>query len=540
MKESYLKTIVALLVLFGAFAAQAGNYGFVEPSGPLAGPYLWSDTTFWRECGDYKNDITTYRGNIKPMDVPGDGKMLMVDSNYLNPETPLKIDEGRFVLVNQMRLGNIVGQPYGDELHTVALEVGKGATLTTDNQTSAFNVGDAAGASGLMLVDAGATVSNVAFRIGNSGFGVVSNLGGRIDCRISNANYGSFIGYEATATGHLVQVSGTGLYGRCRIGRKGTGTLEFLGGGADFTPTIGADAGGHGTMIVHAGAAVTNSITVGSGENSYGSLQLCGGTNLCSGSVSIRNTASAYGEMRGWGAFYRPSSSDVCGELNGGLYMNGCVIADAAGVEGRVLDLHLARSGNGGANNARTSIANGMDGTNGWYAVDKGVLVYPMLRANAARYQGTFGDNANPECDFVNTVRLDYNQMANKGPWLEARLYANDSAEIPAGLEGKVLGVWGFRSCSSYNNYATQLTNFTDFGLRIRYDHRNLKAGDTVALMRYDVTAEKWVRLARVAHDASSPYIAAVGMAADGANYDRNLGIFAVVKEPKGLLLIIK
>ena len=58
--------------------------------------------------------------------------------------------------------------------------------------------------------------------------------------------------------------------------------------------------------------------------------------------------------------------------------------------------------------------------------------------------------------------------------------------------------------------------------------------------MRYDVTAEKWVRLARVAHDASSSYIAAVGMTADGANYDRNLGIFAVVKEPKGLLLIIK
>lgn len=537
MKMNEMCGVVLSISLVGI--AQAGQYGFVEPSGPLAGPYLWSDTTFWKECGDYKNDITRYRVNIKPMDVPGDGKTLMVDSNYLNPETPLKIDEGRFVSVGQVHLGNIVGQPYGDEPHFATLEVGPRATLMTANQTSAFSVGDVAGTAGLLLIDEGAWVSNVSFRVGNGGYGVVTNRGGTVDARWSNANYGSFIGNGTTSIGRYVQTSGLSFLGRCRIGVQGCGELEFRGGVANLTPTLGSDVGGRGTYILYPEAFVTNGgVAVASAENSFGVIDLRGGTFFCD-NITVRGKESSYGAICGWGRLYRPSSNAVCGEMNG-FTMNGQVVADAQGIEDRILDFRLARSGNGGAYNVRSAIKNGVDGTNGWFAINKGVLAYPMLRVGAANYRGTFGDNTNVVCDLVNTIRIDYNQTANKGPWLDAQLYANDSAKIPAGLPGKVLGVWGFRSCSSYNNYATQLANFTGFGLRIRYDHRNLKAGDMVALMRYDVTAEKWVRLARVAHDASSPYIAADGMTADGANYDRNLGIFAVVKEPKGLLLIIK
>lgn len=542
MRGSYLKTVVALVALVVTFAAQAdGLHAFVEPSGPLSEPYLWTDVTDWKICKDYPNDVISYRGNISPLKVPGDGKILHVDSNYLTPETPLKIDDGRSVSVVQAYIGTFAGAPYGDDPHVAALELGKGAVLVTANLDRDFIIGDREGAMGALILDSGSIVSNNKFRVGAAGFGVVTNNGGYVWTAKNNNSYGIYIGYGATGAGHYVQNAGHSDFRITEIGTEGRGTLEFCGGGANVgMPTLGVKSGGRGTYIVHSGAAVTNgNANVGSAENSSGTIDLRGGTFLCTGAISVRCTASAYGSIRGYGMLYKPNATPGLGEMNS-FTMNGQVVADAQGVEGRVLDFSYARGGNGGKNNVKTTIVNGMDGTNGWYAVNKGVVTFPLLRVDATQYVGTFGDNVNNECDFVNTVRFSYNQKSNKGPWLEAQLYANDSAKIPDGLCGKVLGVFGFRSNASVDNRASQLANFTDFGLRIRYDHRNLKAGDTVALIRYDVMAEKWVRLARVTHDVSSPYIAADGMVADGANYDRNLGVFAVVKEPKGLLLIIK
>lgn len=315
--------------------------------------------------------------------------------------------------------------------------------------------------------------------------------------------------------------------------------MDILGGGMNSSNAyVGENSGGCGTVLLD-GVAVTNSqMTVGCAADSCGFLHLRGATNFAS-AVKIRDNEFAYGQLRGWGMIYQYSSSADSGEMNG-FYMNGQTIADGEGVEGRTLDFRLARSGNGGKYNARTSIANGATGTNGWFAINKGVLAYPMLVVSSASWSGTFGDNTNTVCDLVNTVRIDYNQSANKGPWIEALLYANDSALVPSGLKGRTLGVWGFRSNIKYDNRDSQLSNLTNFSLRFRYDHSTLASGASVSVMRYDQSAGEWHRIAKSEHDSDSPFISVTAQTADGAGYDRNLGIFAVVNDSVGLSIFVR
>jgi len=524
------------VMMLGVLPAVAGNYAFFDPD--ETGNRLWSYSDAWFTCGDYKNDQTQYRSNIQPLGEPGDGKMLMMDSNLLTPATPLKIDDGRRVVVNQMFMAYYIGSPYGDEPHMVALEVGDGATLTTQQPNSNFQIGSCERGQALMLVDAGAIVSNANFQIGAAGLGIVTNRGGLVVAKDNNSQRGMFLGYSATGTGTYAQVSGSLNVSRCWIGRNGVGRMEILGGGMSGTTYLGDQPGGQGSAVF-SGVVVSNATTVGCAENSSGWLQLRGATNLTD-SVTIRSKATAYGQLRGWGSIYRYSSNSTCGEMNN-FFMNGQTFADGEGVDGRLLDLRLIRTGDGGKySNVKVTIPNGVDGTNGWYAVNKGVLAYPMIYVRGAQWTGTFGANTNEYCDAVNTVRIDYNQSANKGPWIESQLYANDSSFVPAGLPGKPLGVWGFRSNVKYDNRASQLANLQDFSLRFRYDHRKLKAGAHLSLMRYDQAACRWRRIARTAHDPASPFISATALAADGADYDRNLGIFAVAKDDVGLAVIVR
>ena len=486
--ETRMKTIRGMLaaaLVARALPALAGMYAFFEPDGTEN--RLWSYVNGWYTCGDYVNDQTQYRGNISLLGASGDGKAVMVDSDKLTPETPLKIDDGREVVVSQLNMAYYLGSPYGDEPHMVALEVGEGSTLTTSSQTANFNVGYCERGQAMLLVDAGATVSNANFRVGASGLGIVTNRGGRVACTAnSNSSYGFLLGYNPKGTGVYSQVSGSLTARYCHIGREGMGCMEISGGGmyVNSATYVGEKSGGNGTLRL-CGVAVTNQATVGCADGAWGRLHLRGATNYAN-TVKIRDDAGAYGQLRGWGSIFAYSSSSVCGEMNN-FFMNGQAIADGEGVDGRILDLRLIRASDGQKySNVKVTISNGATGTNGWYAVDKGVLAYPMIYVRGASWSGTFGANTNEFCDAVNTVRIGCKQSANKGPWLEALLYASDSAMVPAGLQGDVLGVWGFRSNVKYDNRTSQLANLENFSLRFRYDHRSLKSGARVSIMRYN------------------------------------------------------
>lgn len=523
-------TLLAAALLAAALPlpAMAGLYAFFDPD--ETGIRLWSYSAAWFTCNDYVNDQTKHRGNITALgNLPTNKQTLMVDSDKLTPETPLVIDPGREVVVNQLFMANFLGAPYGDEPHTVALEVGEGATLRTTQANNNFQVGACENGRALLLVDSNALVSNINFRIGASGFGVVTNRGGRVFGSSGNNNQGMFLGYNSTGSGVYAQVSGQ-LTARCHVGRDGEGLLEISGGEMGGHTFLGEQSGGRGTAVF-SGVAVTNQATIGCAAGAWGCLHLRGATNYAD-TVKIRDNEAAYGQLRGWGAIYKYSATSACGEMNN-FFMNGQTVADGEGVEGRILDLRLIRTGDGGKySNVKVTMLNGAAGTNGWYAVNKGVLAYPMVYARSGFWSGTFGANTNENCDAVNTVRIDYNSSKNTAAWLEALLYANDSAMVPAGLQGDALGVWGFRSNVKYDNRTAQLANLTDFSLRFRYDHGGLKAGAGVSLMRYDQATGAWSRIAQVAHDPASPFISATSLTADGADYDRNLGIFAVVRDP--------
>lgn len=524
-------------VFLGALPAKAGTYAFFDPD--ASGNRLWSYSSGWFTCGDYKNDQTKNRGNISALGgLPDSTKVLMVDSDKLTPATPLVIDAGRDVIVSQMNMSYYLGAPYGDEPHMVALEVGPGATLTTTSQANNFNVGYCVGGQAMLLVDEGATVSNILFKVGVSGYGVVTNRGGLVDSYNNNNNRGLFLGCNSTGTGVYSQVSGT-LRARCgRIGVAGMGRMEILGGCMNGLTYIGTDSGGRGTVLLD-GVVVTNETTVGCAANAWGCLHLRGATNYAD-TVKIRDHVDAYGQLRGWGSIFKYSATAVCGEM-GNFFMNGQAIADGEGVDGRILDLRLIRTGDGGQySNVKVTIPNGATGTNGWYAVNKGILAYPMISVRSAGWSGTFGANTNEFCDAVNTVRIDYNQSVNKSPWIEALLYANDSALVPSGLKGRTLGVWGFRSNIKYDNRDSQLSNLTNFSLRFRYDHSTLASGASVSVMRYDQSAGEWHRIAKSEHDSDSPFISVTAQTADGAGYDRNLGIFAVVNDSVGLSIFVR
>lgn len=536
----YVVPFMAAAFLLGVLPAKAGTYAFFDPD--ESGSRLWSHSAAWYTCGDYKNDQTKYRTNITPLNAPGDGKAVMVDSNLLTPGAPLKIDDGREVEVSQLYMAYYLGSPYGEEPHMVALEIGEGATLWTTTDTANFNVGYCENGEALMLVEADALVSNCNFRVGAYGLGIVTNRGGQVACTgTSNSSYGLILGYNPTGVGVYSQTAGTLVSKYCHVGREGTGLLDVSGGGMSVSSAtyVGEKSGGSGTLRL-CGVVVTNQTTVGYAANTWGCLHLRGATNYA-GTVKIRDNVDAYGQLRGWGSIFQYHATSASGEMNN-FFMNGQAIADGEGVDGRVLDLRLIHTGSGGMySNVKVTIPNGATGTNGWYAVNKGILAYPMIYVRGASWAGTFGANTNEFCDAVNTVRIDYNQTSNKGPWLEAQLYANDSSMVPAGLEGQVLGVWGFRSNVKYDNRSSQLANLTDFSLRFRYDHRSLKSKSRISLMRYNQALGEWQRISGVEHDPASPFISATALTADGAEYDRNLGVFAVVDEgTSGFMIVVR
>lgn len=534
----YVVSFMAAAFL-GVLPAKAGTYAFFDPD--ESGSRLWSYSAAWYTCGDYKNDQMSHRGNITPLGATGDCKAVMVDSNLLTPAMPLKIDDGRDVEVSQLNMAYYLGSPYGDEPHMVALEVGEGAILRTTQTSGFFRIGCCEGGEALVLVDSGSIVSNRDFQVGVAGIGVVTNRGGQVFCASGNASQNLRLGCDPTGMGTYVQVSGELITksSDCHVGYNGVGRLEILGGGMYATTKVGEASGGRGTAML-SGVVVTNQSTVGCAAGAWGCLHLRGSTNYAT-TVKIRDNVDAYGQLRGWGSIYAYSSDRICGEMNN-FFMNGQAIADGEGIDGRILDLRLIRTGDGGKySNVKVTIPNGATGTNGWYAVNKGILAYPMIYVRGASWTGTFGANTNEFCDAVNTVRIDYNQTSNKGPWLEAQLYANDSSMVPAGLEGQVLGVWGFRSNVKYDDRSSQLANLTDFSLRFRYDHRSLKPKSRISLMRYNQALGEWQRISGIEHDPATPFISATALTADGAEYDRNLGVFAVVDEgTSGFMIVVR
>ena len=386
------------------------------------------------------------------------------------------------------------------------------------------------------------------------------------------------IGRQAGSYGHVRHSAGTFSKGTpssqpLYVGYSGIGVFEV------FAPLslqrnerliLGSQGTGEGTLILGTGGTIGNVTNVLVGANSDGGrghLRMAGGTltiqllssgyQLFVGKInSSGTTQKAWGEISGHGMIARDT---VDRSLRLKLY--GQVCADGG-------DLNLG--------SVKTVGDKGVDankcGSNGWYAVNGGRLLYPASQDFSYPEHATIGDyvyrgggegsRTDPmDITLVNALQLrlyDANgdQQVDNG-YNYAALYAPDRNDIPGRLPGSApsdvtLGVWrlGHFDAPGDDGFASA-ANAVSFGkawLRFRIDENAIPVDvdwsqQKVRLYHWDGSSWKTVGKAT---PGTLPYIetasaqpAYAGVDADGLRW--NIGWYAArLVRNGGFTLIVR
>lgn len=286
----------------------------------------------------------------------------------------------------------------------------------------------------------------------------VGNLYGN-DCIVTQeAGVVTLSGRLGNATGYHSRyvLEGGELYSPATIANGGAATILQSGGTNTLRATtyFAKGVGGAtpsfsschyalsgGVLNLAGGAAIFGG--GGTGQFGAGMLHMGGGSVVSTNgsSLTIRNQAGAYGRIQGWGTI----------DGLGTLAMNGQTIADGGGVD-RTLSIAFDSLANG--------IANGAEGTNGWFAVGGGRLELPAIAVNASGAK-VWGDTAAAALDLVNAVAFDFSGVTGSGT-LTGALCAPGRADAPRRVStSKIIGLWHF-VCDGFSSSATSVT--------VRYD----------------------------------------------------------------------
>ncbi len=289
--------------------------------------------------------------------------------------------------------------------------------------TAAMYIGDKTNSCGTMVIDGGTVRSERRVTVGNFGEARIELKSGEFRFGSVNGDYME-VGAQVSGSGTII-FSGGKLVGHnnmgahLRIGAEGCGKF-YIGPGAD--------------------AERIRDITVG--VNGSGELILDGALLVCTQAVTtitVRGSETASGILRGHGKVVS----------KGVINNNGIVAADGNGC-GEALDLEDITGGLSVAdsnNPYRGTLAN--SGTNGWYAVNTGVLLMPQryLRNKFGEPKYTRGEplliNLGSGEDYplspVNSVRVTYTNGLEEA-FIGMRIYAADRFEAPPG--GEIVGAW--------------------------------------------------------------------------------------------------
>ena len=277
--------------------------------------------------------------------------------------------------------------------------------------------------------------------------------------------------------------------------------------------------------------AMQDGAMVGTTEHAgCGILTLRGGTVHFYGDSSsvnflIGRYADGWGCLRGYGKIAPKKSAETNVRMAGG----NCVIrADGFGEE-RDLDLHEVVN--------ITNYFGEVDvagSTNGWYAVNKGRVLYPRTWFGTAADARCFGDypySAKPR--FVNSVRFSITGAANNN-FFRGGLCATDRSDIPSGLPpGDVIGVWNFGLFNHVNDNTKQ--SYSTVSLTFRYDHTQARPDRPLYLYRHNGTS--WVRVGTAAPN-DEHLISTASALSPLSSGTMNVGFFAVVV-PKGGTMVL-
>ncbi|MBQ7189999.1 MAG: hypothetical protein IJR99_11355, partial [Kiritimatiellae bacterium] len=227
--------------------------------------------------------------------------------------------------------------------------------------------------------------------------------------------------------------------------------------------------------------------------------------------------ATGWGCLRGYGKV-APASPGVTNVRLGG---GNCVFrADGDGEE-RDLDLHEVVNITNYFGEIDVAIS-----TNGWYAENKGRVLYPRTWFGTATAERCLGDApyaATPR--FVNSVRFSINGVSGSSSFFRGGLYAPDRADIPAGLPRgfDVIGVWNFGLFNHVNN--DNRISFSSVTLTFRYDHTKVR--DTQALTLYRYNGTEWVQVGQAM--PNDDHLISTASPLAPISDTMNIGFFAVL-----------
>jgi hypothetical protein len=245
----------------------------------------------------------------------------------------------------------------------------------------------------------------------------------------------------------------------------------------------------------------------------------------------IGRDEESFGRLRGCGAVYGSTPENNNARMALGT---GQIIGDGYGEE-RMLDMNSVVS-------VTNLFANADNGTNGWYVVNKGAVLFPRVwfkTDSVTRSIGTWAHNDTP--DFVNSVSFTMDNVSNSGTaehYVRGGLYAADRSDVHADVlpkGGEVVGIWKLGLFSQLLSLSEK-KNFGSVGLTFRYDHTKVERGDRLKLYRWNGSA--WTRVA-AAKATDNPRISCSGLApVSGETY--NVGTFALMsRKPTGLSIIV-
>lgn len=387
----------------------------------------------------------------------------------------------------------------------------------------------------------------------------------------------------------LAQTTGTRTGARGHIFMDGDSAIYFTptnttgeGSGLIFgtTPDNHAEMRLAGNALLH-GLYKMNFATDQDGYQ--GHLRLEGGTIMLKPhtTVSTRqnivlglsgpNSENGAGSISGYGTITRTDIGDVnesnmlCMNLQMHDYS---VTADGCGAE-RDLDLraiyvvnyiYKAAIGNNDIGNNQLANWGNLSGTNGWYAADKGRLIFPRADkvvgrtdSNPARHFGDWRYQSTNELGeamlptLVNAFSLEPETAENGGKaYCHSALYAPDRTDYPAnvlrGRPGKVVSVWRIGTCTTGWTADAPITpwkKYTSMKVTFRYDHTVLDGGIPVKLYRHDGTETgRWTCISVQNVPAENSVIS--GRVTPGSGtYD--LGWFALVEQrPAGSVISVR
>ena len=565
----------AVLSMVTATALAESKWFSVDASG---GSRLWSEAAGW----------------LPTPALPNVSDTVSLNNSATTPANPLVIADGTDAVCWALAIADHATANYVSDGRIPSLHMSGGSLNTSSNTAqNAFSVGHHVNGYGLLTLSGG-TLSNICLTVGESGIGVVTNDGATV--RLQDSVWqGLYLGRLAQGRGTFVQKSGI-FDGGITVGHYGTGTWVQVGG--TVTPKsyvyVGRSASGAGLLDVrgpglnvgagqtlyigYSGLGVleqratlssdyfkiggatdltsiatvyegaTNLVGVACHVGGYlipegagtaekpgkGILRLKGGVlRFPSGSSTVNLYVGRFGEghgrIEGWGTV-APSSD---GATNVRMMLgSGVVEADGEG-EMRTLDLNQVVS-------VTNHLPNGASGTNGWYAVNKGRVLYPRTWFDSSQSSVTrcLGDwSRHTEPGLVNSVCATFTGITQAPNYFRGGFYASDRDDIPGGLpvDGTTVGVWQLGlSKDLFAWTGSQAAPFATATLTFRYDQNQVKSHQKLALYRH--TGSAWVKVGGRAVSADH-CITTTASLAPLSDTGANIGWFALVTRAGGTLI---